>query len=254
MKPSDLPLPTVGPVVDLSRESGVALWKQIQQVLEAEIAQGVWPPGEKLPTEFQLAERFDVNRHTVRRALAGMEEKGLLRVEQGRGIFVHEHVIDYMVTKRTRFTENLRRQNRSTDGKFLFVEMEGAPEKVAKALGLREGDPVICCAKVSYADGRPINVSETYFSAVRFPGIEDVLRECESITEALQRCGVRDYTRKTTRVIARLPSQADADHLRQPRNRPVLVTEGLDVDEQGRPVSFGASRWASDWVQIVFEN
>ncbi|HTN11112.1 MAG TPA: GntR family transcriptional regulator [Acetobacteraceae bacterium] len=76
------------------REDGVALWRQIANALEAEIAAATLAPGARLPTEAQLAARFAVNRHTVRRALEEMSRNGLIRVEQGRGSFVAEDVLD----------------------------------------------------------------------------------------------------------------------------------------------------------------
>ena len=74
-----------------------ALWRQIVTALEADIAAGVTPPGARLPTEAQLAARFDVNRHTVRRALDDLSRRGRVRVEQGRGSFVTQDVLDYQV-------------------------------------------------------------------------------------------------------------------------------------------------------------
>jgi GntR family phosphonate transport system transcriptional regulator len=240
--------------LDHRRGSGVALWRQIQQILETEIGRGLYRPGERLPTEFQLADRFGVNRHTVRRALGGLEEKGLLRVEQGRGTFVHEHVIDYRLGKRTRFTENLSRQSRAAGGSLIEVVVEPADAQVAAGLSLREGTPVVRLRRAGEVDGRRINVGDHYLEAARFPGLERTYAETNSITETLHRFGIDDYTRQRTRILARMPSGADADLLRQPRNRPVLVTEGVNVDAEGRPVEFTITRWASDWVQIVVDS
>ncbi|MFC7539728.1 GntR family transcriptional regulator [Siccirubricoccus deserti] len=67
----------------LARGQGVALWRQIAGSLEAEIAAGGLAPGARLPTEAELTARFRVNRHTVRRAMEELENRGLVRVEQG---------------------------------------------------------------------------------------------------------------------------------------------------------------------------
>lgn len=239
--------------IDRRRGAGVALWRQIQQVLEREIADGQVKPGERLPTEFELADRFQVNRHTVRRALAEMEEKGLLRVEQGRGTFVHEHVIDYAVGKRTRFASNLMKVGREVGHEFIRAELGEADAAVAEALGLKRGGRVVVLETVGMADGRRISFSTQYLPGDRFPGFDIAFRETQSITQSLARFGVEDYTRKWTRVLARMPSPGDADLLHQPRNRPILVTEALDVDHDGRPVNLGVTRFASDWVQLVIE-
>src|SRR3954462_1711093 len=87
----------------LARGQGVALWRQIAGSLETEIAGGGLSPGARLPTEAGLTAPYGVNSHTVRRAMQELENRGLVRIEQGRGSFVAEDVLDYPVGPRTRF-------------------------------------------------------------------------------------------------------------------------------------------------------
>ena len=111
----------IGEDAAIERGGGVALWRQIDRTLSREIAEGSWRPGEKLPTEQALAVRFGVNRHTIRQAIQAMVQRGLLRVEQGRGTFVQEGVIDYVVGRRTRFTENMLRNRRYPSNEVLQI-------------------------------------------------------------------------------------------------------------------------------------
>src|SRR5579863_5362788 len=103
----------------LARDDGVTLWLQIARALEREIAAGTYAVGARLPTEAQLATRFSVNRHTVRRALEDLSRRGLIRVEQGRGSFVAEDTLDYGVGPRTRLSEWVRRNNKEPSGRVL---------------------------------------------------------------------------------------------------------------------------------------
>src|SRR5262249_50901136 len=77
------------------RNSGRPVWRKIEDIVVAEMARGVSPAESQLPSEKQLAARFDVNRHTVRQAVAAVAQRGLLLVEQGRGSFVVRDAIDY---------------------------------------------------------------------------------------------------------------------------------------------------------------
>src|SRR3546814_709974 len=99
---------------------------------------GQWDEGARLPTEAELASRIRVNRHTLRRAIGGLVDRGLVRVEQGRGIFVRENVLEYLVGRRTRFTENVRRVNRSPGGRAVRLERAKAGREIAEALGRSE--------------------------------------------------------------------------------------------------------------------
>lgn len=235
----------------LERGGGAPLWRQVEAALGAAIRSGDLKPGAQLPTEFALAARFAVNRHTIRRALAELEAASLIRVERGRGTFVHENVIDYQVSRRTRFSENLRRQNREPSGIILDSGERPAPHAVARALGLEDGEPTIWMRRLAHADGRPTNVAEHWFPLKRFAGFLDIYRQRRSITATYAYFGIFDYTRKSTRITARMPSLEEAELLKQPKNRPVLVTEAVNVDTEGQPIEYGATAFNGEVVQLV---
>ncbi len=237
----------------VERGAGRSVWRQIEGGLRARILDGSFGPGDRLPTEQALAARFGVNRHTVRRAVAALVEQGLLRVEQGRGTFVQEHVLDYPIGRRTRFTEAVARVNRSRGRRILDSGETKADETHARALGLAVGHPLVHLRSVIEVDERPIGLGETYLSQRRFPDLLSYAIETRSITAALARCGIEDYFRKSTRVTTRMPSRDEAGLLAQPPTRPLLVSESIDVDEAGKPITFGITLWAGDRVQFVFE-
>ncbi|WP_291717472.1 phosphonate metabolism transcriptional regulator PhnF [Magnetospirillum sp. 64-120] len=239
--------------MELARGGGTALWRQIAETVERDIIAGKVAPGHKLPTEHELATQFDVNRHTVRRAIAALAEKGLVRIEQGRGTFVQESVIEYQVRRRTRFSENIAANKREASGKLLKVVEMPAEGAVAKALEIRKGSPVVMIERLAEADGRPLSVSAHYFPKGRFPDIAAIYQESGSFTRALAHYGIADPARRTTRVTARMARSGDALLLQQPPNKPILMSEGINVDSTGRPVEYTVARWACDRVQLVFE-
>ena len=85
--------------------SGVALWRQVADGIERGIADGRFAAGERLPGETEIAETYRVNRHTVRRALATLAERGLVRAERGSGTYVEAPRLAYPLRSRTRFSE-----------------------------------------------------------------------------------------------------------------------------------------------------
>jgi len=239
--------------LSLTRGDGVALWRQIATQLEEGIRHQTFGPGERLPTEQQLARRFGVNRHTVRRSVASLEDRGLVRAEQGRGTFVQEGILDYQVGKRTRFSETIRRQQKTPKGELLQALEVPADRQVAKALKIKPGAAVIRLDRMGYADDRPLSLAVHYFPALRFPALVEAYRSSRSITAALKKCGLQDYTRQSTKVTTRMPDSEEARLLRTPKTRPILVTESVNVDGDGKPIEFGVARFAGDRVQIVFE-
>src|ERR1700760_2961609 len=204
----DIAMTSAEPVL---RHGGVALWRQIANRLQHDIGAGIYPPGARLPTEAKLSQHFRVNRHTVRRALEELSRGGMVRVEQGRGSFVAEDVLEYAVEPRTRFSEWIRRLNMEPSGRLLQLKETAADAHVASGLGIRAGGRVVLLERLGFADDRPVSLSQHYFPATRLRGILGALREAPTITEALKAVGVSDYLRQITRVTARLPNAAEAD-------------------------------------------
>ncbi len=232
----------------------MAVWRQIENTLAEEIAGGRLQAGERLPTELQLAERFGVNRHTIRRAVSTLVERGLLRVEQGRGTFVQDNAIDYAISKRTRFSQNMARQNLSSDVDILSVDLLPVSAELAGLLALQPGEEVHRIRTLSRVELRVVDYATMFFPAARFPGLPEVYYRHRSVTRTLQHFGVQDYTRRFTRVTARLPDAEVVDYLGIPKNRPVLHVKSLNVDPAGVPVQYGVTHFNGDLVQLVMED
>ena len=240
--------------IQIERGIGIAAWRQIETHIRDEIASGALPPGQRIETEDQLSRRFGVNRHTVRRALASLAENGLLSIEQGRGTFVRDQVVDYPIGSRVRFSEIIAAQNHEPSGQLIRSESTRAPAEVAKRLGTRRGTPVLRLDTLNLSDRVPIGLATNWFPARRFPDLVAVLSKTGSITAALAHHGVDDYRRVWTSLVARMPGREDADLLRQPPNRPVLVADSVNADAEGTPVQFSRTRFASERVQVVLSS
>nr|WP_191623336.1 phosphonate metabolism transcriptional regulator PhnF [Pandoraea fibrosis] len=245
----------------LERGGGVAVWRQIAQILATEIGErryGEGLPDDRLPSETDLALRFGVNRHTVRRAILGLSEQGLVNVEHGRGTFVQAGAIGYVIGRRTRFTENLSQHNLKTAQQILSAQKVKAEATVAHALGMRVGALVyrVELARRSLdAQGieLPLAYSENWFPASRFPDFPEVFAQHTSISATLASFGVTDYTRRESRIGARLPDAEIARHLGINRQQPVLSVESTDVDEAGKPVKYGIAYFPADRMQLVVQ-
>ncbi|MBO1081778.1 phosphonate metabolism transcriptional regulator PhnF [Roseomonas haemaphysalidis] len=242
------------PADRLARGEGIALWRQIAQALEQGITAGTHPPGGRLPSEAELSAQHGVNRHTVRRALEALSQRGLIRIEQGRGSFVAEDVVDYPVGPRTRFSELIRAQNREPAGRILQIAEVPAEAAVAEALRIRPGKPVLRVDRLGLADDRPVVLGLHHFVLPRFANLPAELAGHGSITQGLAACGVADYRRVSTRLTARLPTAQEAEILQQARARPVMVAEALNSDPDGRPIDFTLSCYAAGRVQILIES
>jgi GntR family phosphonate transport system transcriptional regulator len=232
-----------------SRRSGIAVWRQIAETLSADIRDGRFAD-DRLPSEAELSARFAVNRHTLRQAIHALQDQGLVRVERGRGMFVHRELLDYPLSRRTRFTENLQRQGLLPSRHLLTAHAEAASERVARELQLAPGARVFRIENLSEAGGEPVSVMTAWYPAERFTGLLEMLQEGTRTSDILQRLGVADYLRAESRVTSQMPSEEIARLLRQPPTRPLLCVASVDVDLAGRRIKYGETRFSGDRVQL----
>lgn len=235
-----------------SAQGGVALWRQIADAIRLDIVGGKLANGDRLPTEALLATRFSANRHTVRRALAVLAEEGVVIAEQGRGTFVKSiRRLSYPIGKRTRFREGLKGQANSVVTNTLGDRIDNASAQVAEALGLKPGAKVVRLEAVSLADGVPLSRSTTWLAYRQFPDFAARLTELNSITRAFESYGFPDYVRATTRISAR---HADVEETRLLGLAPgaiVLVSEAVNADPDGNPLSYALSRFPAERMELV---
>jgi GntR family transcriptional regulator, phosphonate transport system regulatory protein len=238
----------------IERGEGVAAWRQIANQIEADIAFGRLVPGSRLPVETDLAARFDVNRHTVRRALAELSARGLIRAAQGRGTFVEARPLAYPIGARTRFSEIVSLAGREAGGRLLGAAETPADGQVAKALRIAPETTVMRLETLRSADGVPISMGTGYFPLPRFARIADGYRRHGSITKALRNCSVADYLRAETRVSARAATSDEAGHLDLPPGRIVLTVDSINIDADGAPIQFTRAVFAAERTELVIRS
>ncbi|MCA0927884.1 phosphonate metabolism transcriptional regulator PhnF [Ruegeria profundi] len=234
--------------------SKTPVWKSIALSLTADIAEGRYNSGDQLPTEAQLAAQHGVNRHTVRRALSDLAEQGLVHSRRGAGVFVTARPTDYPIGKRVRYHKSISASGKIPGKKILSLTTRAADDAEAEALDLEAGDKVHVYDGLSLADGQPIGVFQSVFPADRLPSILAALQDTHSVTEALQRCGVADYTRVSTRLTARAATATQALHLHLTEGAPVLFSAGINADLNGVPVEYGRAVFAGDRVTLTLND
>ncbi|MBV9568791.1 MAG: phosphonate metabolism transcriptional regulator PhnF [Hyphomicrobiales bacterium] len=240
-----------------SRESSTdPLWRRIENSLRSAIIEGRHAPGSKLPPDRQIALDYGASRVTARRALAALEQDGLLRIEHGNGTFVSEDalVLYRLGGDRVRFNQNLVvvGEVEKVNRRVLGTRETKASRDIARRLEVAPGEAVLEFRMAAYADDRPISLGVRHCPARRFRGLAEAFARKGTLTMALREFGVVDYRRASTEITARLPTPEEARLLAQPRVQPVLAYAATDVEvATGKVISHYVGCFASHRVVIT---
>jgi GntR family transcriptional regulator len=147
----------------------IPLYYQLKQHIEAQIRSGIWKPGDQVPSEAVLGEKFRISRTTVRQALGELVNQGMLTRVQGKGTFVAHPRIRQRLARLTGFTEDFQTRLMKPASQILRQEREPAVARVASALRIAEGTPVLVLERLRLADDLPMAVEISHLPEILFP-------------------------------------------------------------------------------------
>lgn len=157
----------------LSPNGPLPLYYQVQEDIRARIEGGEYSPGALLPTESELRAIYGVSRATVREALRGLAQRGIVERRQGVGTFVRNaRISEILPGIHSLSTEmRLRGYGYSVRSEVLDKDYMKPPKRIGALLGLGEDDQVLRVRRLRYVDDKPFLISVSYFPS--FVSIED---------------------------------------------------------------------------------
>jgi GntR family transcriptional regulator len=146
------------------------LYKQIRQLLVQSLDQGEWKPGEMIPSELELAARFQVSQGTVRKAVDELAAENLLVRRQGKGTFVATH---HEARAQFRFLRLVPDEGEAVPAQSRFLECRRvrAPADIARELELRTGDALVYLRRVLQFAGKPTVLDDIWLPGALFKGL-----------------------------------------------------------------------------------
>jgi GntR family transcriptional regulator len=144
---------------------------QIREALQEQIQAGHFEPGEKLPSEDQLAAEYSVSRMTMRRSLNELIDAGLIYRRHGLGTFVSNSTVRRDHTRLTDFFSHCRQGGHVPHVRVLCREIVTAVPHIAKALGLKSGAELLRLATLRSVDGYPVTYHDAYLPVALYPSL-----------------------------------------------------------------------------------
>lgn len=231
----------------------IPLHHQVYLDLRAALDAAEWRPGDRLPTERDLAQRYGCSLITVRRALSELVREQRLERTRGRGTFVLHPRIDRDFAGELSFTEEMQIRGLDPQTRLIAARPEAAGEAVATALGLDLGAPTLYLERLRMADGEPLLLEQVHLPAERFPGLLASDLELGSLYDLLtERYGVRVARAREFMEPVVLRAR-EARLLGRKPGTPALLIEGIASTAEGVPVELGRTYVRGDRTRYYVE-
>lgn len=229
--------------LDIDRSSPVPLYFQIASRIEKAIVDGQLPPGARLENEIALADRLNMSRPTVRRALQEIVSKGLLVRRRGIGT----QVVQGPVTRKVELTslyDDLAGVGKHPSTQLLSMEVVAADEQIAERLTVELGSPVLHVRRLRLSDAVPLAVLENYLPQ-EFTGITAAELQTRGLYQLMRGRGTTIRVAQQ-RIGARAASTEESRLLDIKLHGAVLTMDRTAYDNSGRAVEFGQHCYRPD--------
>ncbi len=236
----------------VDRENGIPYYRQLMDIVQQQITAGFLREGQQIPSESEMSEAYQVNRHTVRQAIGELCRLGVLYKVRGRGTFVAKAPLDcieYQLSPKNRFTDNIVNSGRIPGNKIMRAAEIAAPNDVQTALGLDADEQVYYLQVLRFVNERPFLVSQIFLPVKYFPDFLKNIGNFRSLSQIFEQYGI-NLKRVKSLVRATFPSQEEALLLGIPSNMPVLKAENLLKSQDDILIEYNLSCYRGDLAKL----
>lgn len=219
----------------LLNKSKSPLYYQLAEIIIEEIKTKNLKEDDKILTEREYCEKYNLSRATVRQGIAYLEKKGYLYKIQGCGTFVSSRVLKQKLLKFYSFTEEMKKQGKTPESKILSFKEKIAGEKIAQELNLDKEEKIFELVRLRLADEDIYMYEKTYLPVKKFLNFskKDILNI--PLYDVLQKKYNIIFSKATERF-----SVLSADK---------KISEALEIDEKSPIIKL--QRWTYTGIEKI---
>jgi len=222
------------------------LYQWLSETLREEISQGIYKPGNALPTEHELMLRYDLSSTTVRRAVHDLVREGWIYRKAGKGTFVKRDKVEERLLRLTSFAEEMQSRNIRPEFKLVCAKMLIPTDQVAAALKVPPRQKAYLIERIQLANGEPIALARGYWRCEIGEQLAQQDLDCIPLYAVLEHTLHIPLVEADESIGAAV---ADADIARKldiPRRAPLLVRRRLSYTTAMRPVEYTTTFYRAD--------
>lgn len=209
----------------LERKNGEAIYSQVKKDIIFKISHELYKVGDKLPTNMELCDIYDVSRITINRALQELEAEGYIEKHQGKGCYVKFKEIKQNISNFYSFTEELKKMGKKPSSKLISLKLMKPDAEVAQMLGIDPKEKVYRLKRLRLADDAIVAFDRSYIPEKYIPSFNEGMLINSSLYEALENYYGFKPNHSEETIEAILVDDYDAEKLDIAKNSPVLLVK-----------------------------
>ena len=227
---------------------------QIYELLKESIEGSEWKPGDFIPSERVLSEKFHVSRITIRKALDTLTIEGYIRKIQGRGVIVCKPKIEERILGRLiGIFQDLQEKGFKIKTKLLNFSIVEPNKSVKNKLNLSNDEDVIRIERLRFVDKKAYHYSKVYIPEKFFKNLDKNLLTDKSLYSIIWENYNYKINKINKRIEASVASEADSKLLKVKSGAPILAFENLTFIENDVPIEYSINRIRGDMAKFDVE-
>lgn len=216
----------------IDKKSRLPLYHQLVDIIIGGIEEDQIAEHEKLLSEREYCEKYDISRATVRQAIQELEKSGYIYKRHGKGTFVSPKAFKQDLLKFYSFTEEMKKLGKVPASQVLEFEIVQCDRKVARKLDCKEGDWVYELIRLRLADDEPMMYEKTYLPVSRFPKLTKVeIQENSMYDVFVQKYSVK-FSRAEEKLRPVMTRKSEAQLLDIDDNVPSMLIERITYENE----------------------
>jgi len=237
----------------IDRFSKLPYYQQLYEILLGKIQRREWQPGDMIPPESELIEKYQVSRNTVRQVLEKLVNDGLIYRQRGRGSFVSHPTLEQSMTRIVSFTEDMHQRGFTPGTQVLSADLLLADGEIATRLDIPVGEQLICLRRLRMADGEPMSIEESYLILKYCPQVLEHDYAHQPLREVLEsNYGIRIASAKQVIQAIQAPPELARLLNISPGNALLLITR-VSFSQGNLPVEYLRIHYRADRYSLYNE-
>lgn len=235
-------------------ESPIPYYHQLLEIIKLKIKEGVWGPGDRIPSEAELCETYGISRTVVRQALQELENENIISRRKGKGTFVAKPKIsEGLIQKLTGFYQDMVERGLVPKTRVLFQEIVPANHKIARYLDVPIGTEIVEIKRLRFIHDEPIQLVTTYIPLHISPNLVNVDLNNRSLYEYLETENGIQISRGVRYIEAVLANREEAELLEIDEGDPLILLDSVSYSQTGQVIEYYHAIHRGDRSRFVVE-